>query len=113
MDEPDLGNVDVGVLVPHELNIVLRQVLADNLPAAVAGGIVPLAVDHRHAGLLAQAAGRGKPVGLVGAPLVHSLHKDSVDGAVSGQHLYQGGGPEPAVDVERLVVRSITPSHLQ
>ena len=56
------GYEDPWVVVPHELNVVRRQVLAHDRPPVVAGGVVPLvrvqvtlsvpAAQHSHARLL-------------------------------------------------------------
>ena len=50
-------------------------------------------------------------------PLVDSDHSDSVTVEshcpVGGQHLNQSRGPEPTIDTERLIVRSVTPIHLR
>ena len=111
------GYEDPRVVVSDKLDVVAGQVLADDGSPVVTGGVVPGPVLDCHAGLLAQTPGRGEPVWLATipaglGPLVHSDDPDSVsveaDGPVGGQHLDEGGGPEPAVDVERLVVRGIT-----
>ena len=113
-----LGYLEARVAVPHELNVGLGQVLADHLAALVAAGVVPLPVNDGHAGLLAQAALGGEAVrlgltlGPGGGPLVDAADGDAVHGPVGGQHLDEGGGPEPAVDVEGLVVVSVTARHL-
>ena len=97
---------------------MLGEVLAHDLPPVMTGGVVPGPVDHRHAGLLAQPAGGREPVRLTPAlgagrgPLVDTDGELAVDGSVRGQHLDEGGGPEPAVDVEGLVVRSLAAAHL-
>ena len=112
---------DPGVVVSDKLDVVAGEILADDGSPVVTGGVVPGPVLDCHAGLLAQTPGRGEPVRLdtipAGlGPLVHSDDPDPVsveaDGPVGGQHLDEGGGPEPAVDVERLVVRGVTPTHL-
>ena len=112
------GDKHAGIVFSHELNVGGGQVLADDRPPVVTAGVVPLAVDDRHAGLLAEPAGRRETVRLGqalvagGRPLVDADHKFSVDRTVGGQHLDQGGGPEPAVDVEGLVVGSLATRHL-
>ena len=113
-----LGDLKAGVVVPDKLDVGLGQILADDLPPLVAAGVVPLAVNDGHAGLLAEAALRresvrlGESLGPGGGPLIHSPHQDPVHGPVGGQHLDEGGGPEPAVDVEGLVVVRLAPGHL-
>ena len=114
-----LGNVDVGVVVPDELDVAVGEVLAHDGPAAVAGRVMPLPADHGHARLLSQTTGRGEAIGLgltLGpgqGPLIDPLDEDAVDWSVGGEHLDEGGRPEPAVDVEGLVVGGVTPSHLE
>ena len=98
---------------------MLGQILAHDLPLVLARRVVPGAVDHGHARLLAEAAGGREAVGLGPAlgpgfgPLVDPDDEAAVDGPVRGQHLDEGRGPEPAVDVERLVVRGLTPAYLK
>ncbi len=81
--------------------------------------VVPLAIDDGHAGLLPEAAlGRepvrlGQSLGTGGRPLVDPADEDAVHGPVGGQHLDEGGGPEPAVNVQRLVVVGIAARHLE
>ena len=116
------GNEDPWVVVSDKLDVVRREILAHDGPSVVAGGVVPGSVNDGHAGFLPQASSRCEPVRLresLGAgfgPLVDSDDPDSVsietNRPVGGQHLDQGGGPEPAVDVERLVVRGVTAVHL-
>lgn len=113
-----LRNLEAGIVVPHKLNVGLRQILTDDLAALVAAGVVPLALNDRHAGLLPQAARRREAVGLgqsLGpgqSPFVDAAHGDAVHHAVGGEHLDEGGCPEPAVDVERLVVGRLATRHL-
>ena len=104
------------------MNVVGREVLAHDGPSVVAGGVVPGSLNDGHAGLLSQTSGRGEPVRLreaLGAglgPLVDSDDPDTVrietNRPVGRQHLDESGGPEPAVDVERLVVRGVAAVHL-
>ena len=66
------GYEDPGVVVPHELDVVRRQVLAHDRPPVVAGGVVPLvrvqvtlrvpAAQHRHARLLQKKIGVNKNI---------------------------------------------------
>ena len=115
------GYEDPRVVVSDKLDVVWWEVLADDRSPVVTGGVVPGSLLHRHAGLLAQTSGRSEPVRLATiatclGPLVDPDDPDPVsveaDRPVGGQHLDQGGGPEPAVDIERLVVRSITATDL-
>jgi hypothetical protein len=114
-----LGDLEAGIVVPHKLNIGLGQILADDLPPLMTTRVVPLAVNDGHAGLLPEAAlGReavrlGQSLGTEGRPLVDPADEDAVDGSVGGQHLDEGGGPEPAVDVQRLVVVGVAARHLK
>ena len=68
-----LGDVDAGVLVPHEVDVRSGQVLADNLSPGAAGLVVPLAdavVEEGHARLVAEAVVADGPVRLAGSPVV-------------------------------------------
>jgi len=116
------GDVDSWVLVPDELDVLGRKVLAHYRPPVMAGGIMPFLSNHCHAGLLAQPSLRGEsirlwpPLAPRAVPLVHPDHPHPVrvqpHRPVGGQHLHQGGGPEPAIDVEGLVVVCLAPRHL-
>ena len=85
----------------------------------MAADIMPFISNNSHAGLLSKASLGGEAIrlrhslGAGGGPLVDALDEPAVDGTVGGQHLDEGAGPEPAVDVEGLVVRGITSGHLQ
>ena len=66
------GYEDPRVVVPHELDVVRREVLAHDRPPVVAGGVVPLvrievtlrvpASQHRHARLLQKYFGVNKNI---------------------------------------------------
>jgi len=117
-----LWDPDVGILVPHELDVLIWQVLAHNCSPVMAGGVVPLSVDDRHARLLSQSALRSESIrlrlSLVSGlcPLVHSNHPHAIrvetNWTVGGKHLDKGGSPKPSVDVQRLVMVGIAAAHL-
>lgn len=73
----NLGDVDVGVLVAHKVDVWRGQILADEMPPGPAWLVVPLespgggVVHQGHAGLVAEAVGAEGAVGLgaVGAAL--------------------------------------------
>jgi len=108
--DPDLREVLPGV------GQVTVHILADDGLLVGAGNVVPLdtvsvvVVQNCHAGL-------GVSVQLSLLPVVWLLNPEApgvgpvVEGAggVGGRHGYLGGGPEPAVDVLREEVRSVTP----
>jgi len=116
------GYEDSRVVVSDKLNVVGRQVLTHDCSPVVTGGVVPGSVNDGHAGLLSQSSSRGEAVrlretlGTSLGPLVDSDDPDTVsveaNRPVGGQHLDEGGGPEPAVDVERLIVWGVTAIHL-
>ena len=78
----DLRDVDVGVGVPHEVDVGRGEILADELPSRVAGLVVPLeatellVVDKGHASFVAEAVtahgtvGLGLSLGTSGGPVV-------------------------------------------
>ena len=115
-------NEDPRVVVSDKLDVVGRKILAHDGSPVVTGGVVPGPVNDGHAGLLSQASSGCEPIRLrdsLGAglgPLVDSNDPDTVrietHRPVGRQHLDQGGGPEPAVNVERLIVRGVTAVHL-
>ena len=88
----------------------------------MAGGIVPGPIYHSHTWLLSQPSWGGEPVRLGNSlvpclgPLVHTDHTDTVrvetNRTVGWQHLHQGGGPEPTVDIQGLIVSCLTAVNL-
>lgn len=113
---------DPRVVVSDKLDVVGREVLAHDGSPVVAGGVVPGSVHDGHARFLSQTSSRCEAVRLRESlgpglgPLVDSDDPDTVrvetHRPVGRQHLDQGGGPEPAVDVERLIVRGVATVHL-
>ena len=116
-----LRNIDPWIIIPDKLNIPVRKIFTNNCSPIMAGGIVPGPVYHSHAGLLSQPSWGGEPVRLGNSlvpclgPLVHTDHTDTVrvetNRTVGWQHLHQGGGPEPAVDIEWLIVGGVATTH--
>jgi len=84
---------------------------------------MPGSVYHGHAGLLTQssrgceAIRLGLPLGSCLGPLIDSYYSDSIrvetNWPVSGKHLDESGRPKPSIDIERLVMFSLTASHLR
>ena len=73
----NLGDVDVGVSVPHEVDVGRGEVLADEVTAGAARLVGPLGVaravgvaDEREARLDAEAVGLDGAVRLAGQPVV-------------------------------------------
>jgi len=74
----NLRDVNVGVLVPDEVDVRDWQVFADDHPPGAAGLVVPLAdavVEESHAGLVAEAVVANGSVGLTRSPVVVLLTK--------------------------------------
>ena len=70
MIHPSLGDVDVRVLVPDEVDVGDGEVLAGELAPVVAGlveplGLVAVLLDQGHAGLVAEAVSADRAVGLL------------------------------------------------
>jgi len=117
---PHLGDSDVGVLLPHKVNVLVGQVLAHDESPVVALGVVPAepvpeeSVQQSHAGLSAETICLEETVrlgfvqGSSGGPAVEL----SAIVNVGLSHALERGGPEPASDVVRLEPRLVTPVHL-
>ena len=76
-----LGDADVGVLVPDEVDVGGRQVFADDHPPGAADLVVPLAdavVEEGHASLVAEAVVADGTVGLTGGPVVELRIKKTI-----------------------------------
>lgn len=79
-----LGDVDVGVLVPHEVDVGRGEILADEVPASAAGLVGPLGgagvacVAHEsQARLHAEAVGLDGTVRLTSQPVVELKERRS------------------------------------
>ena len=117
-----LRNIDPWVIIPNKLYIPVRKIFAHDCSPIMTGGIVPGPSYHSHARLLSQPSGGSEPIWLgytlvpCLGPLVDTDHTDTVrvetNRPVGWQHLYQSGGPEPAVDIQRLIVSCVTAVNL-
>ena len=80
---------------------------------------MPFISNNSHTGLLSKTALGGEAIrlrhslGAVCGPLVNAFDEPAVDRTVGGQHLDEGAGPEPAVNVKGLVVGGVTSCYLQ
>ena len=94
------GYEDPRVVVSDKLNVVRRQILADDGSPVVTGGVVPGTVNDSHAGFLSQSSSRCEAVrlwetlGTSLGPLVDSDDPDTVrietNRPVGRQHLDEG-----------------------
>jgi len=115
-----LGNIDSGVLLPYEVDVTNREILADDVSSVVTLGVVPLeavieeVVEERHAGLLPKPVLLEDTVRLgaaAGPGLAPPVELPPVED-VGLAHRGQGRRPEPAADVVGLEPGLLASIHL-